>query len=205
MNATKLTKAELLTIIDDIDKTIDDINHCRLAIDADIIEVTAELNQSNEELNQLREIAQLSDLSLLEANTQRSLYGEEYNAIVKAEVQFTEFEAKAKIAKALAFAFDEAEAIAKAIAKAIAVAAEKAKLAKYDVKLNDMFGKYHLAVVGNGEKYMLSALDISGKFITRWNDPIEVSGITAPDGIRFSSKELRELNVVPEESVHKSV
>lgn len=189
----KLTKAEILVVINDIDTIVVGINQCKVDIEADIAEVTKELNQlfddlnqSQEELNQLHDVRQLTEESLLEAGTYRQQMVADFEAISKAEA--------------------EAEVDA-------ADAAEKAKHAKYDVKLGDMFGCYSIAVTARSNtsgKHIVSAIDITtDKFMSRWNDPIEVTSIVNNDGgrpcLRFSSEELRGLGVVPVSSVHKSI
>lgn len=197
----KLTKAEILVIINDIDTILVGINQCKADIEADITEVTKEVNQLIDELNQLDEdfnqlhsIQRLTEESILEADTYRKQMVAEFEAISKAEA--------------------EAEAEAVMLAQITAEKAEQAKRAKYDVKLGDSFDDYIIAVVNtiscNADTgaHMVCAFDIKGAYPSRWNDPIEVTSIVfknAPGRLLFSSEELRDLNVVPASSVHKSI
>lgn len=179
-----LNKAEIMTIIDDIDKTVDGIHKCKSVIETDIIEVTKDLERLNG-------LLRLSDDSLHNAAVYRGQMYNKYANIAHAE-------AEARLAEIAAIAADV-----------------KAQREKYDVKLNDTFDidngrQYRIAVVGSTtEKYNVVALDVSGAQISRWNDPVEVSYILDKSiigvNLRFSSAELRELNVIPGDAVHNSI
>lgn len=179
-----LTKAELLTIIDDIDKTVAGIMQCKATIEADMAE-------TSKELDRLAGLLRLSDDSIHNAAIYRGQMTNKYGVMANAE-------AEARLAEIVAKAADV-----------------KAQREKYDVKLGDTFDidngrQYRIAVVGNaGEKYHLVALDVSGAHISRWNDPVEVSFILDKSihgvNLRFSSAELRELDVIPEDAIHHSI